>query len=70
VCTRACLDEVVEEKNSQPLQGLEPPDYPVRSAALGIFLLTTACRPALGPTQPPIQWVPRALSLRVKRQER
>jgi hypothetical protein len=32
---------------------------------LGIF--TTASRPALGPTQPPILWVPRALSLGVKR---
>jgi hypothetical protein len=27
-------------------------------------------RPALGPTQPPIEWVPGALSLGVKRQER
>jgi hypothetical protein len=26
------------------------------------FLYFTASRPALGPTQPPIQWVPRALS--------
>jgi hypothetical protein len=32
----------------------------------GIFLFTTAFRMALGPTQPPIQWVPGALSLGVK----
>jgi hypothetical protein len=37
---------------------------------LGIFLLTTASRPALVSTQPPIQWVPGALSLRIKRPER
>jgi hypothetical protein len=36
---------------------------------LGIFLFTTASRAALEP-QPPIQWVPRALSLGVKRPER
>jgi hypothetical protein len=34
---------------------------------LGIFLFTTASRSALGPTQPPIQWVPGVLSLGVKR---
>jgi hypothetical protein len=34
---------------------------------LGNFLFTTASRMALGPTQPPIQWVPEALSLGVKR---
>jgi hypothetical protein len=32
-----------------------------------IFLFTTASRTSLGPTQPPIQWVPGALSLGVKR---
>jgi hypothetical protein len=37
---------------------------------LGIFLFTTVSIPVLGPTQPPIQWVPRGLSLRVKRPRR
>jgi hypothetical protein len=31
------------------------------------FLFSTSFRPVLGPTQPPIQWVPRALSLGAKR---
>jgi hypothetical protein len=34
---------------------------------LGIFLFTTTSRTALVPTQPPIQRVPRVLSLEVKR---
>jgi len=35
-------------------------------ARKGILLFATASRLALGPTQPPIQWVPWALSPRVK----
>jgi hypothetical protein len=35
-----------------------------------IFLFSIASRLAPGPTQPPIQWIPRALSLGVKRQGR
>jgi hypothetical protein len=34
---------------------------------VGIYLFTTASRPALRPTQPPIQWVSGTLSLGVKR---
>jgi hypothetical protein len=34
---------------------------------LGIHLFTTVSKMAVGPTQPPIQWVPGALSLGVKR---
>jgi hypothetical protein len=44
-----------------------------RSSSTGTvknFLFSTSSRPALGSTQPPIQWVPGALSPRVKRPER
>jgi hypothetical protein len=37
---------------------------------LGVFLFTIISRPGLGPTRPPIQWLPGALSLGVKRPER
>jgi len=37
---------------------------------LGMFLFTTVSRQALGPTQTPIQWLPGALSLGVKRSGR
>jgi hypothetical protein len=40
--------------------------YEFSRRGLGIFLFTTASRTALGPTQPPIQRVPGALSLGVK----
>jgi hypothetical protein len=33
---------------------------------VGIYLFTTTFRPSLGPTQPPIQWIPGVLSLVVK----
>jgi hypothetical protein len=36
------------------------------SAGLGIFLFDTASSPTLGPTKPPIQWLPGALFLGVK----
>jgi hypothetical protein len=36
-------------------------------AGARIFPLTSVFRPALGPTQPPVQWVPWVLSLGVKR---
>jgi hypothetical protein len=37
---------------------------------MGIFLYTIASRRALSPTQLPVQWVPGAISLGVKRQGR
>jgi hypothetical protein len=46
--------------------GLDDREF-VSRQRLGIFLFTTASRPALRPTQPPIQWVPGVLSLGVKR---
>jgi hypothetical protein len=33
----------------------------------GVFLFTTASKTTLEPTQPPIQWLPGALSPRIKR---
>jgi hypothetical protein len=48
-------------------QSRQPRILNILSFGLGIFLFTTVSRKALRPTQPPIQWVPRDLSLRVKR---
>jgi hypothetical protein len=41
--------------------------YGLDDRGSGIFLFTTVSRTALGPSQPPIQWVPGAVSLGVKR---
>jgi hypothetical protein len=59
-----------QDKNSQLLPGFEPPIRVLgfdSRRGLGAFLFTTASRTALGPTQLPIQWVPVALYLEVKR---
>jgi hypothetical protein len=48
------------------VSGLDDRGFESRQG-LGISLFTTASRPALGATQPPIEWVLGALSLRVKR---
>jgi hypothetical protein len=56
---------IPEERRSRT-NGLDYRGFKSRQG-LGIFLFTTAFRSALGPNQPPIQWVPGALSLWVKR---
>jgi hypothetical protein len=42
-------------------------NIPVTDSQAGV---TTASKPALGPTQPPIQWVPEALIRKIKRPRR
>jgi hypothetical protein len=46
--------------------GLDDRGVAVR-VPVGSRIFSTASRPALGPTQPPIQWVTGAVSLGVKR---
>jgi hypothetical protein len=64
-----CIRESRDSSGGIPLgYGLDSRGSRVQfPAGVGIFLLTTATRTALGPIQPPIQWVPGALSLGVKR---
>jgi hypothetical protein len=45
-------------------------DGPCSFTGVQDFLLSTASRPTLGPTQPPVQWVPAARSPEIKRQGR
>jgi hypothetical protein len=53
-------------KVQEPGYGLDDREFDSRQA-LGIFFFTTASSQVLEPTQPPIQWVPGAHSLGVKR---
>jgi hypothetical protein len=63
-------------KNIQASSGSIVSDYGLDDRASGfyprrgqrIFPLSSVSRPALGPTQPPVQWVPGVLSLGVKAQ--
>jgi len=48
--------------------GLDDRGFAFRQG-LGIFPFATASKPALGPNFPPIEWVPWALSVRIKWQE-
>jgi hypothetical protein len=41
--------------------------YGLDDRGINNFLFSTSSRPALGPTEPPIQWIPWAVSPGVKR---
>jgi hypothetical protein len=69
-----CSVEIIISSESRSSSGSIVSDYglderaiEVRSQQGQIFLLAPAFRLALGPTQPPIQWVPVVLSPGVKR---
>jgi hypothetical protein len=60
------MREETRSRGSSVGYGLDDRGFESRQG-LRIFLFTAVSRPALGPTQPPIQWVSRALSKGVKR---
>jgi hypothetical protein len=58
------------EHGNEPSGSIKKAGYFFDKRRLGIFLFITVSRTDLGPTQPPIQWVPEALFVGVKRLER
>jgi len=54
--------EVINSRDITTLADAKTTGFESRQG-LGIFLFATASRTALRPTQPPLQWVPRALCL-------
>jgi hypothetical protein len=63
------LQQIISTLNLGNAYGLDDREFDSRKE-LEILHFTTASRPALGPTQPPIQWVSVTLSLVVKRPRR
>jgi hypothetical protein len=62
---KASLDSGYRSRYSDCLRAGRPRDR--SPGRVKNFLFSTSSRPALGSTQPPIKWVPGALSLGVKR---
>jgi hypothetical protein len=68
-CTAKLYSYLLHRRNVNIRKSISPPPPPTgwtigvlgfdSRRGLGIFLFTTASRTALGPTQPPVQWVKR-----------